>query len=217
MRDYIPRRDSELVAWSSNFTSVVSSNATSWDIAPEELSNLQNASSAFASLVATAESPARTPVIIAEKDAARKELVKEIRGLVSFRLKNPVITDAQRVSMGLHVRDSAYSAIHVPTTRPELDIDVFDVRRLKVKFREMGSDSKAKPYGINGALIVYAVLDVPPVRIEELTSGVLATRTPHVIQFDEDKRGKTVYVAICWQNRKGENGPWSDIEKAIVP
>jgi hypothetical protein len=41
--------------------------------------------------------------------------------------------------------------------------------------------------------------------------------TPHVLEFTEEERGKTVYVAICWQNEKGQKGPWSEIENAIVP
>jgi hypothetical protein len=81
----------------------------------------------------------------------------------------------------------------------------------------MGSDSKAKPYGVNGAVIIYAVLDAPPADHSALTSSVLATRTPHILEFTEEERGKTVYVAICWQNEKGQKGPWSEIESAIVP
>jgi hypothetical protein len=51
----------------------------------------------------------------------------------------------------------------------------------------------------------------------DLTRSVLATRTPHILEFTEEERGKTVYVAICWQNEKGEKGPWSEMESAIVP
>jgi hypothetical protein len=69
----------------------------------------------------------------------------------------------------------------------------------------------------NGAVIVYAVLAEPPADPDALTRSVLATRTPHVFEFTEEERGKTVYVAICWQNEKGEKGPWSEIESAIVP
>jgi hypothetical protein len=35
--------------------------------------------------------------------------------------------------------------------------------------------------------------------------------------FIQEERGKTVYVAMCWQNEKGQKGPWSEIESAIVP
>jgi hypothetical protein len=71
-------------------------------------------------------------------------------------------TPGKRIAMGLHVRDTTPSTIPAPTSHPELNIEVFDVRRLKVAFRNAGSTSKAKPYGVNGALIGYAVLDTPP-------------------------------------------------------
>jgi hypothetical protein len=115
------------------------------------------------------------------------------------------------------VHDTTPTTIGPPKTRPELDIDVLDFRRLKVTFHDQDSDSKAKPYGTNGAVIAYAVLDAPPADVSALTRSVLATRTPHILEFTEEERGKTVYVAICWKNEKGERGPWSEIESTIVP
>jgi hypothetical protein len=217
MPDYIPQKDSELVAWSANFTGQVVANAAAWEIPPGEVSVLQEANTTFAILHAQADSPAKNSIVVAEKNTARTTLVGIIRTLAGFRLKNPVITDAQRIALGLHVHDTTPSTIPVPHTRPELDIDVVDFRRLKVVFQDMGSDSKAKPYGVNGAVIVYAVLDAPPADINALTRSVLATRTPYTLEFTEEERGKTVYVAICWQNETGERGPWSEIESAIVP
>ena len=215
--DYIPKKDAELVPWSANFTAGVAANAGAWGIPPDEVSALQTADATFAALHAQADSPARTSIIVAEKNAARHTLETKIRELAGFRLRNPIITDAQRIALGLHVRDTTYTTVPVPKTRPELDVDVVDFRRLKVSFRDMGSSSKAKPYGVNGAVIVYAVLDTPPADPGALTRSVLATRTPYTLEFTEEERGKTVYVAICWQNEKGERGPWSEIESAIVP
>ena len=215
--DYIPKRDSELVAWSANFTTGVAANASAWGIPPDEVNALQIANDTFAALHAQADSPLKNSVIVAEKNAARKVLEAKIRELAGFRLKNPIITDADRVALGLHVRDTTPTNIPAPTSRPELDIDVLDFRRLKVIFHDIGSDSKAKPYGVNGAVIIYAVLDAPPADHSVLTRSVLATRTPHTLEFTEEERGKTVYVAISWQNEKGEKGPWSEIESAIVP
>ena len=215
--DYIPKKDAELAPWSANFTAEVTANADTWGIPSGEVSALQTASTAFATLQAKADSPARTAIIVAEKNAARHTLETKIRELARFRLKNPVITDAQRIALGLHVRDTTYTTIPVPKTRPELDIDVADFRRLKVAFHDQGSDSKAKPYGTVGAVIACAVLDAPPADPGALTRTVLATRTPYTLAFTEEERGKTVYIAICWQNEKGERGPWSEIESAIVP
>jgi hypothetical protein len=217
MYDYIPKKDSALLLWVANFVNVVSANATDWNISSEEVSGLSDARTNFADLLGQAESPLRNKVIVAQKNAARSALISGIRALVNFKLRNPVITDAQRLAMGLHVRDTTPTSVPVPTTRPELNIDVLDARRLKLLFRDMGSESKAKPYGVNGAVVVYDVLDTPPTSINSLVRNVLATRTPYVLEFDESERGKRVYFAICWQNKKGKRGPWSEIESAVVP
>ena len=215
--DYIPKKDSELVSWSANFTSQVSANATAWGIPPDEVTSLQAASDTFAELQKQTDSPAKTAVIVAQKNDARKNLTGIVRTLAGFRLKNPVIADAERIALGLHVRDTTYTTVEAPKTRPELDINVVDFRRLKASFHDQGSKSRAKPYGTNGAVIIYAVLDAPPVNHSALIRSVLATRTPHILEFTEEERGKTVYIAICWQNEKGERGPFSEIESAIVP
>jgi hypothetical protein len=56
-----------------------------------------------------------------------------------------------------------------------------------------------------------------PSGIAELTNSVLATRTPHILEFTELDRGKTVYIAMRWQNKKGHKGPPSEIQSAIIP
>jgi hypothetical protein len=45
----------------------------------------------------------------------------------------------------------------------------------------------------------------------------MASRTPHLLQFPENLRGKTVYIAGCWQNERGILGAWSDIQSAVIP
>jgi hypothetical protein len=217
MSDYIPPKDADLVAWSANFTSQVETNARTWEIPPDEVVGLRVANDAFAELQKKADSPAKNSIIVAEKKTARKELIAKIRALVGFRLKNPIITNAERIALGLRVHDTTPSPIPVPKNRPELSISVIDFRRLKVTFHDKDSSSNAIPYGFNGAVIIYAVLDAPPADHNALTRSVLATRTTYTLEFTEEERGKTVYIAICWQNEKGEKGPFSEIESAIVP
>jgi hypothetical protein len=216
-QDYIPAKDAELVAWSANFTTVITANSKAWEIPDDEINDLQAAADEFAALHAQADSPVKNAVVVAEKNAARKALIEKIRTMAGFRLKNPVITDVDLIAMGLHPRDTTRTPVPVPVTRPKISIELIDVRRFKVVFQNMDTKSKAKPYGVNGAVIAYAVLDAPPADPDALTRSVLATRTPHILEFTEEERGKTVYIAICWQNEKGQKGPWSEIESAIVP
>jgi hypothetical protein len=109
------------------------------------------------------------------------------------------------------------SPIPDPPTRPEFLIKILDIMRLAIHFWDQGSTSKAKPYGIDGAVIYWAILDHVPLGIEELINSVLATRTPHILEFTEHDRGKTVYIAMRWQNEKGHKGPASEIQSAIIP
>ncbi|MDR2809087.1 MAG: hypothetical protein LBB84_00815 [Tannerellaceae bacterium] len=217
MKDYIPHKESVLALWSANFTAQVVANATAWEIPTQEITALQTANADFVTLHAQANNPEKTSIIVAEKNAAREALVAKIRRLVGFRLKNPVVTNADRIALGLRVRDSKPSHIPAPKSRPEIAIVVLDVCRLKILFHDINSDHKAKPYGVHGALLAYAVLDAPPASPNALTRTRMATRTPYTLEFREEERGKTVYIATCWENKKGEKGPWSEIGKAIVP
>jgi hypothetical protein len=216
-QSYLPRKDAELVAWSDNFIAQVAASAAAWTIPTTEVTELQTALANFKQYYAQADSPKKSSIIVSQKNATRARLETKIRAMVNFRLQNPVITASQRIAMGLHVRDTSPTTIPVPSTRPELDIDVLDVRRLSVVFHDQGKTSKAKPYGVNGAVISYAVRSTPPGDVNDLIHSTLATRTPHTLAFSEEERGKTVYVAIQWQNEKGEKGPWSEIEHAIIP
>jgi hypothetical protein len=216
-KDYIPAKDSELVAWGDNFIQQLRDNASLWEIPPHEVDDLRDSLENFKTYHSQADSPAKNKIIVTEKNTARKDFKTKTRNMVSFRLQNPLITDAQRVAMGLHVRDTSRTRIPAPTSRPEIDIDVLDVRRLLVRFQDMGSTSKARPYGVNGAVISFAVLNSPPASPADLIRTILATHTPFTLEFTEEERGKTVYIAICWQNERGEKGPYSEIESAIIP
>jgi hypothetical protein len=217
MPDYIPRTDSELVAWSDNFCHTISDYATKWEIPTEEVAALKAADVAFNSVHLRADSPMRDSIIVKEKNAARKALVDKIRMMTRFRLQNPIITDADRARLGISVHDVTPTNIPVPGTRPVIDVRILDFRRLEIHFHDTESESRAKPYGVNGAVINYAVLDAPPANLDALARNVLATRTPHILEFTEEERGRTVYIAMRWQNEKGQKGPWSKIESAIVP
>jgi hypothetical protein len=45
----------------------------------------------------------------------------------------------------------------------------------------------------------------------------MASRTPHTLVFTDAQRGKTVSVALCWQNERGIRGEWSEILNTVIP
>jgi hypothetical protein len=133
-----------------------------------------------------------------------------------FIVNSTVVSEQDKQDLGNHPRNPP-SPIPDPPTRPEFYIKILDIMRLAIHFWDQGSSTKARPYGMDGAVIYWAILDHAPSGIGELTNSVLATRTPHILEFTEQDRGKTVYIAMRWQNEKGRKGPPSEIQWAIIP
>ncbi|MDR1645862.1 MAG: hypothetical protein LBS05_08595 [Tannerellaceae bacterium] len=195
----------------------IETHATAWGIPANEVSELREANDDFATLQNKSGTSERTPLITEQKNIARRRLVGIIRTLATYRLKNPAIGSDQRISLGLHVKDTKPAPIPAPKTIPTFSIDPVSFRHLKIHFHDQESSSLAKPYGMSGALIVYDVLDAPVRSFAALTRSVLATRTPHVLEFPLEESGKMVHVALCWQNKKGERGPFSVPMSVHIP
>jgi hypothetical protein len=216
-RDYIPRREAELVPWAENFCLRAGSYADDLDIPAAEVSALNASLIYYKSLFEQCKGSERTRVLTAKKKAAKDDTVAKIRAMVTFRLQSPQVTDAMRIEMGLRPRDAVRTQ-HVDVTEiVEFEIRLRSIREILVNFWVKGEKSKAKPAGYEGALLIWDVLDAPPERPESLKRHKMASRTPYAIKFDETERGKTVYVCASWQNQRSNLGRWSEIQSAVVP
>jgi hypothetical protein len=216
-RDYIPRREAELVPWAENFALWAGNYSQDLDIPQKEVDALTAELGFFKSLFDQAKSPERTPVIIAQKDATKASMIAKIRAMVTFRLQNPLVTDAMRIQFGLRPRDIIRTP-HIEVTEVvEFELKLRNIREVLVDFWVKGEKHKAKPHGYDGAVLIWEILDTAPERTADLTHHTMASKTPHSIEFDEPDRGKTVYIAAAWQNERGNIGQWSEILSAIIP
>ncbi|MDR0536872.1 MAG: hypothetical protein LBH04_02300 [Tannerellaceae bacterium] len=213
----IPQRDEDAVLWGENFTVKIDAHPNKYWIEQADVTELVGKFNVFKNYVPQAKGPESTHVIIVEKDQARKAFEEKARSIINYQLQNPKITDADRASLGLPIHDKTHTPIGIIDTYPILTAEAQGSRHLKLDFHDKDKANKAKPYGANGAVIAYEVLASPPAKAADLRYTALATRTPHILEFDEPDRGKTVYIAICWQNETGHRGPWSDIVSQIVP
>jgi hypothetical protein len=217
MADIIPRRESELITWADNFATWVGEYAGDLDIPAAEVNKLKIAVNFFKSTHEQAAGPDRTPVIITTKNEAKRDMIAKIRAMVRFRLQNPAVTDAMRVQLGLRVPDSVRTEHTVVNELVEFELGLRGIREIVVNFWIKGADHRAKPAGYDGAVLVWDTPDAPPERPADLGEHTMASRTPHIIEFDDTRRGKTAYIALCWQNERGIRGPWSEVQSAVVP
>lgn len=130
----------------------------------------------------------------------------------------PFVTNSLLEAMGfLPHRSGNYSHHPVDRTFINLIIKPLGNLMLSAAFENRDTGSSAIPYYLTGAVIYYAVSDTPVTGQAELPLSRLATRSPVNLIFEPKQRGKTVYIAARWQNRRGELGPWSEIVSAIIP
>jgi hypothetical protein len=160
----------------------------------------------------------RTPLITFTKTEKRVTYEKSLRKLVKNLQGNTHVTDDDLRGMGIAIPSSSRRPAPVALTYPDYDIDSSTIRRLVVNFYDQGQKrSKGKPTGQHGAEIRWAMRDTPPTSLKDLINSSFDTRSPFVLDFDESDRGKTVYFCLCWENTRGEKGPWSEILSAVIP
>jgi hypothetical protein len=94
---------------------------------------------------------------------------------------------------------------------------VLDIMRIEIEFHDQGSESRAVPYGYNGAVFCYGTGDKAIEDYAALTKSVLLTHSSGTLTLPPETKGKTLSGALMWQNGKGEKGPWSEIRSMIIP
>jgi len=153
-----------------------------------------------------------------EKNEQRAVAKKALRHFVNRFLRYEPVSNLDRANMAIPNHDTT----RTPNTEVDKLVDYKaasgQLREVDLKIRTLGSNTRAKPNGYPGALIVYGILDSRPANVQDLMRNcALATKGKYTLRFEESDRGKTVYTALAWFNRRGTLGPWSDIQAVIIP
>jgi hypothetical protein len=182
---------------------------------------LQAVYGAFTAAFESWRNPAeRTPVKTAALKTAENAFIPVYRHLYNGILKdNPLVTDADLVAMGLPERgDGERHPAPVPETSPAATAKTPEAGIVEIHFRDSSVDnsSRAKPFGVHGAEIGWVVSDTPPVNWSQLVHSSFDTASPFRLSFEGEDRGRRLYFALRWENTRGQKGPWSDIQDAII-
>jgi hypothetical protein len=217
-RDYVPYNAAQFSSFVKTLLNYVESKSSEWThIPPVKIADLTAKYNAFATAFDAAQPPSRSPDIVARQNA-QKECTKALREFVKQYLHFAPVTDVDRAEMGIPNHDTVRTGHTVVTEKVEYTINLKGIRELVVDFKVQGAESRAKPRGYDGAVIIWGLADK---RVENpdgaMPNHTLASRTPFTLRFDEADRGKTVSMALAWQNERGITGPWSEYKTAIIP
>lgn len=219
MSDYIPKNDAEFNLWQANLVDIISENATAWGISAEDVTNLKAKQTVWATAFEKASNKQnRTAADVASKNSAGDDFTKTIRDFTQLWLaRNPKVTDADRVRMGITVRSNSHTPIPAPETFPVGSVD-FSIRlQHAISFYDQASaHSNAKPEGVSGCEIYLKVDGDAPKSVDEMHFQGTCSASPYVVRFDVTQAGKIAWYWLRWVNRKGETGPWSAVVSAMV-
>jgi hypothetical protein len=216
----IPTKDADFNTAQNIISNMASVNRTQWFLDSPWLDNeLMPQKTKWDEAWVAYENPAtRNPSITFAKNEQRKAYEKLLRLLVKNLQSNIHVTPDDLRSMGITIPSSDKTPAPVADKSPDVDVDTSTIGRLIIHFFEKGSHhKKGKPAGQHGAEIRWTFSDTPPTRWDELFHSEIDTNSPFTLVFENDQRGKTVYFALRWENTRGEKGPWSEIQNAIIP
>ena len=216
--DFIPHQDGAFLEWAKTLLAYIPPKLTVFNIPQTAFTPIQGLLTAYETAFNAAQNPNRGKVDVLNKNEAKEALTQSLRAFIKgFLTYNPAVSDADKENMGLPLHDGTRTPAPAPTTIPELELDSSVIRQISVHFKDAGSDKRGKPAHIHGVELRWALLDNPPVSVEDLIKSAFDTASPYTFKFDEPERGKALYICPCWENNKGDKGPWGEIYKAIIP
>ena len=220
-KQFIPRNMADFHQWFENFNEYVkqktSGQPPEWEhISVREQNKLRSAfdewKTVYLPLVNSRDIHAKDKI-----KEGREKAEKVIRPFNRRHIQCDDVTDFERTEMRVPNHDKTRTIHNEVREGMDLSLAIRGIRQIHGHIRVLGASSKAKPYGYDGAVLQWAILDNPPANVAELTNNMMVSRTPFTIHFDEADRGKKVYIAAAWQNRRKVRGPWSEIKSTFIP
>jgi hypothetical protein len=188
-----------------------------WTVTTAEIDELEHLIEAVQDGMCDLEKDTGSKIVNARLKEAFSALTRYMRLIHQRKFFTPPMQDSDWIRLGLHPRDQIRTP-HIEVSEfVEFELKLREIREILVNFWVKGTAHKAKPAGYDGAVIIWDVLPAPPPDPHSLNRHTMVSKTPHPLEFTEEERGKTVYIAAAWQNERGLIGNWSEIQSAVIP
>jgi hypothetical protein len=203
----IPAADALFFTWQGIMIGYATSYYSVWGVPAQTWADVTAQQAVFEEKYAAAENPAtRTSAAVLAKNEARSNYEKALRLMIkAYITYNPAVTDEDRKQMGLPIHKSGRTPSPVPVETPDFSIHPVAGSRPEMHFHAHDEDREqvnAKPAGVHGVEIAWAVLDAPPASYADLVHSVFNTRSPYTFQFDLSDAGKRFYCSPLGKHKR---------------
>jgi hypothetical protein len=218
-KDYIPGNDVQFLSWAKALAAYALLRFEDWQVgSPAPF--LEAHLAAFEACMERMGDPNRGKIDVLNKNESRKTLEKACRDYVQgFLARNPLVTGADRETMGLPVRDTTPTPVGAPVGLVTAAVRFLNEGALELKTAHVeGSPFDAKRnYGVK---IRYAALPAETATVENinlLTESKFTRRKKETFTFGDSDRGKKAWFRLRYENSKGDAGQWGPAVAAIIP
>ena len=208
---WIPITDGPLDTFANNFQTLIAATPTAYGLVSSDATALTAAYASWhAAFLAAVNPTPPTTATIATKNIQKANVMSVIRGYGATIRANRAISDALKIGLGLHIRDTVPTPIPPPSTYPLLTIGSFNLGTLELHAADQETpDKKARPVGTSGMLLFSIIAPAPATDPTGLEFNAFLTRPTFHSTFTTEQSGQTVTYFARWTNGKGELGPWS--------
>ena len=213
---YIPPQDAAFEAWFLNLSTLLTATPLAYGITAPQAATVQAQYDLWNPAYVLATDPTtRTPVTVAAKTGVRNVAEATIRPICQQIARNPSITDADKIALGLNPPNTTPAPVPPPTVAPVLGL--ISAAPLQVTLSVQNPDtptSKAKPPGVVATEIWAAIGTTHATDPAQCTLVGRWTKSPNRLDFGAGDTGKklTVFARYVTQSGSGGqsfNGPWS--------
>jgi hypothetical protein len=216
--DWVPTREQDLTDLAQKWAAVLADSAKAaafgWDSAEgtEVLGKINAFFTARNAYTADNSSAKRLA-----KDEAKEEAIDAMRDFANSSVRfNKKMDDPSKLLMGIHPKDSTPTRHAAPGSQPEAAVENTP-NHFEHKVIALNHEGKAaKPGDAYGVRFAWQVGGEKPASGADLPKSKFSRKPILVITHTEADKAKTAYYATCYENSKGEAGPWSPIEEAVI-
>lgn len=216
---YIPSTDAAFLAWSVNFSDLITAAPATYGLVPADAVTIQSANDTYAAAQALVDAPStKTVTTVAAKNSAKNAAIGIYRTYAQQIRNNPGVSNSDKLALGLNLPNNSPSPIPAPVTSPIVSIIGSTPGQHTLRFADSATpDKRSKPFGAT-ALQIFRTIAVSVAADPDaaLLVGTF-TKQPFAVDYDSGDAGKISTMWGRWVTRTGLVGPWSASVSAVIP
>lgn len=217
--DWVPKKESELRQLGGKWQGLLSieANIAKYGLDAQATDAITDALTVFESAVVGYEA-LDTSSNRKKKDEAKTALIAAMRKFANSQLRyNEKMTDTDREGFGLKPKDTNPTVQMPPKSQPHVVIEhTKNHFEILIKALSHEANESHRPEDAYGVRYVWQVGGEMPANGEDLGKQKFSRKTAQVVTFKEEDKGKTVFCSACYENSKGEVGPFAEIEDSVI-